>query len=60
MTQVQAGQTATLGSSALGFAAILDSRALDVDLTARSCHKSMITKQKKNIILKNKIKKIIK
>ena len=52
MTQVQAGQTATLGSSALGFAAISDSRALDVDLTARSCHKSMITKQKKKYNIK--------
>ena len=60
MTQIQARQTATLGSRALDFAAISDSGALDMDLTVRSCHKSMITKQKKNIILKNKIKKIIK
>jgi len=44
MTQVQARQTATLGSRALGFAAISDSGALDMDLTVMSCHKSMITK----------------
>jgi hypothetical protein len=44
MTQVQARQTATLGSRALGFAAISDSGALDMDLTVKSCHKNMITK----------------
>jgi len=31
--------------------------ALNMDLTARSCHKSMIIKKKKNLILQNKIKK---
>jgi len=44
MTQVIAGLTATLDSRALSFAATSDPRVLNVDLTVRSCHKSMITK----------------
>jgi len=35
---------ATPGSVALGLIETLDPRALDVSLTARACHKSVITK----------------
>ena len=34
----------------------LDPRALDVSLAARLCHKNMITKQKKKLILQKEIK----
>jgi len=38
------GLAATSGSKDLGLATTLDPRALDVDLTARSCHENVITK----------------
>ena len=50
------GLAATSGSKDLGLATTPDPRALDVDLTARSCHENVITKQKKNLILPNEIK----
>jgi len=38
------GLAATLGLRALGLAATPDPKAFDVSLTARLCHKSVITK----------------
>jgi len=38
------GLVATPGSRALGLAATLDPRALDVSLIVKPCHESVITK----------------
>jgi len=38
------GLAATIGLRALGLAATPDPKAFDVSLTARLCHKSVITK----------------
>ena len=46
-------------SSLSGFGCNTRPRALDVGLAARSCHKNVIIKKKKNLILQNEIKKIL-
>ena len=56
MTQVYVGSAAMSKSRALGLTITPDPRVLNVGLAARPYHESMITKQKKKLILKNEIK----